>query len=88
MEDGRLSFGSLAATELSDLSGMRSSAHPCVGRAFGTCAHQSEDLEFWRAAPEAALQWSVEEFGSPDQRRGDDPMGAAGLTTVTLWPDT
>jgi len=31
----------------------------------------SEDPEFWRAAPEAALHWSVEEFGFPDQRRED-----------------
>ena len=30
----------------------------------------SEDPEFWRAAPEAALQWSAEEFGFPDLRRG------------------
>ena len=35
----------------------------------------SEGPEFWRAAPEAALQWSAEEFGFPDQRRGDDPLG-------------
>ena len=35
----------------------------------------SEDPEFWRAAPEAALQWSAEEFGFPDPRRGDDPLG-------------
>ena len=39
----------------------------------------SEDPEFWRAAPEAALQWSAEEFGFPDQRRGDDPNGADGF---------
>ena len=31
------------------------------------------------AAPEAALQWSVEEFGFPDQRRGNDHIGAAGV---------
>ena len=30
----------------------------------------SEEPEFWRAAPETALQWSAEEFGFPDQRRG------------------
>ena len=38
-----------------------------------------EDPEFWRAAPEAALQWSAEEFGFPDQRRGDNPNGADGF---------
>ena len=32
----------------------------------------SEDPEFWRAAPETALQWSAEEFDFPDQRREDD----------------
>ena len=26
----------------------------------------SETPEFWRAAPEAALQWSAEEFGFPE----------------------
>ena len=31
----------------------------------------SEAPEFWRAAPEAALHWGAEEFGFPDQRRGD-----------------
>ena len=29
----------------------------------------SEDPEFWRAAPEVALQWSAEEFDFPDARR-------------------
>ena len=39
----------------------------------------SEDPEFWRAALKAALQWSAEEFGFPDHRRGDDPLGADRL---------
>ena len=39
----------------------------------------SEDPEFWRAAPEAALQWSAEEFGFPDHRRGDAPAGVDGF---------
>ena len=39
----------------------------------------SEDPEFWRAAPEAALQWSAEEFGFPDQRRGDHPNGCGWI---------
>ena len=38
----------------------------------------SEDPEFWRAAPESALQWSAEEFGFPDQRRGGDSNGPGG----------
>ena len=38
----------------------------------------SEDPEFWRAAPEAALQWSAEEFGFPDLRRGTDHHGEVG----------
>lgn len=29
----------------------------------------SETPEFWRAAPEAALQWGAEEFGFPPPRR-------------------
>ena len=28
----------------------------------------SESPEFWRAAPEAALQWSAEEFGFAEQQ--------------------
>ena len=36
----------------------------------------SEDPEFWRAAPEAALLWSAEEFSFPEQRHG----GAASVT--------
>ena len=38
----------------------------------------SEDPEFWRAAPEAALQWSAEEFGFPDERWGGDHTGPGG----------
>ena len=37
----------------------------------------SEDPEFWRAAPEAALQWSAEDFGFPDQHGSADPVGHA-----------
>ena len=29
----------------------------------------SEDPEFWRAAPEVALEWGEEEFGFPPARR-------------------
>lgn len=32
----------------------------------------SEDPEFWRAAPEAALSWGEEEFDFPPQRRGGE----------------
>ncbi len=39
----------------------------------------SEDPEFWRAAPEAALYWGAEEFGFPDQRRGDEVGGTDGI---------
>ena len=39
----------------------------------------SEDPEFRRAAPEAALQLSAEEFGFLDYRRGDDPQGVVGF---------
>ncbi len=35
----------------------------------------SDAQEFWRAAPEAALQRSGEELGFPGLRRGDDPGG-------------
>ena len=35
----------------------------------------SEAPEFWRAAPEAALQWSAEDFGFPDQHWSGDPSG-------------
>ena len=38
----------------------------------------SEEPEFWRAAPETALQWSAEEFGFPDPRRGGDPHEHVG----------
>ena len=36
----------------------------------------SEAPEFWRAAPEAALQWSAEDFGFPAQPWQDDPSGS------------
>ena len=39
----------------------------------------SEDPGFWRAVPKAAMQWSAEEFGFPDQRHGDDPNGVDGF---------
>ena len=35
----------------------------------------SEAPEFWRAAPEAALQWSAEDFGFPDPLWSDAPGG-------------
>ena len=38
----------------------------------------SEDPEFWRAAPEAALLWSAEEFGFPEQRHGAATSVTAG----------
>ena len=38
----------------------------------------SEDPEFWRAAPEGALQWSAEEFDFPDVRRDDASHGREG----------
>ena len=39
----------------------------------------SEDPKFWFAAPEAALQWSAEEFGFLDYRRGDNPQEVDGF---------
>ena len=38
----------------------------------------SEDPEFWRAAPEGALQWSAKEFDFPDVRRDDSSEGREG----------
>ena len=35
----------------------------------------SEAPEFWRAAPEAALQWSAVDFGFPDPLWCDAPSG-------------
>lgn len=39
----------------------------------------SETPEFWRVAPEAAVLWASEEFGYPDQRRGDVSRGGTAL---------
>ena len=73
MEDGRFPFCSPPATELPDPDRLRPALRHAVEGRLGRPL--SEDPEFWRAAPEAALQWSAEEFGFPDPRRGDDPLG-------------
>ena len=47
----------------------------------------SEDPEFWRAVPEAALRWSAEGSVSRINDVAMTFMGRMGLTTVTLRPD-
>ena len=49
-------------------------AHGQLGRPL------SEVPEFWRAAPEAALQWAAEEFGFPPSPR--DASAAPGEASV------
>ena len=41
----------------------------------------SEDPEFWRVAPKAAVEWGAEEFGFPPRRRG----GNAQRSGNTIW---
>ena len=54
----------------------------------------SETPEFWRAAPDAAVQWGAEEFGFPpkvaelvdDMHSGAAPLMAAGIAETEDSP--
>ncbi len=54
----------------------------------------SETPEFWRAAPDAAVQWGAEEFGFPpevaervdDMHSGAAPLMAAGIAETEESP--
>ena len=54
----------------------------------------SETPEFWRAAPDAAVQWGAEEFGFPpevaervdDMHSGPAPLMAAGIAETEDSP--